>query len=1000
MKSTVRFGRVPKREKAKILAAMQSVNARSQEKALAVELEDENKLVSTIVTAHEETCDYTRDKIAPLIQRAREDPVYTQCTPQLACPLNPNPHPLQNGNQRVLEDFSERFSPAIRGVVEFAKRIPGFGLLSQDDQVTLLKAGVFEVLLVRLACMFDSRSNTMICLNGQVLKRESLQHTSNARFLMDSMFDFADRLNKLQLMDSELGLFCAVVVIAADRPGLRNTELVEKMQGKLMQALQVAVSQGHPQNPGLFQELMKKIPDLRTLNTLHSEKLLAFKMEPHVVAEAPHESAVPSAAAGAAASNMHALYQTQVDHHWGAYGGLSHKSPHGTPSEDSKGSWGEEPDHIVPSPTSMVARLSHSHHHHHHHQLPHLMRGGSAACPGNAETVSWSPSSSDVKDVDLYSSPRSSETGSFIIDDGVGGVKSPLGSVSSVKGGDSESVCSGEMTHLVAELQGTKRRKDPNPTSLLHGHHHPHHHHGHPQHHHHHQHVHEGGCSSGDENSVVDSPNSGKCPFKVRKLDSPTDSGIESGKELCSGGSSGSRSTSICSSPRSSMEEKVKDVSDCEASSEKMDSIEDMPVLKRALQAPPLINTNLLMDEAYKPHKKFRALRKDSDSTPTSPDAPHPPQQLHQLQQQLQQCPPLGNPSLASTHSTLVKTLEQGPRMSEQQLKHTDIIRNIIMRSEGPPGGRSVIEVTAAPLPPPTLTAYGTNVPISHHAHSNAAGVYGQPQATSPPQSQASPSSPYATAATKNVVVCPPGCYIPQSTAYATASAATPSWAAFASSAPSSVVTVVASSSSSQQQQVRTSYVPVTSVAGSNANVQSIPSVAGLTIQQHQSHIHMGPVVQQQQQQSATAMSSPPPPPQLHAQHYSLQRQSPSPAAANTSPLPRMYYNPRGLSAASPTTLATTPQSPVSAIPPHCGQAAKQVVLMTSCTGVGATSPKPTSPMAGQVVVVEQQQQQQHAGDNQPLNLSKKLPSLQPISLHPMDRAALVHMQRIKMEAV
>lgn len=59
-----------------------------------------------------------------------------------ACPLNPVPaHGAENG-QRILEDFSERFSPAIRGVVEFAKRVPGFGMLSQDDQVTLLKVGV------------------------------------------------------------------------------------------------------------------------------------------------------------------------------------------------------------------------------------------------------------------------------------------------------------------------------------------------------------------------------------------------------------------------------------------------------------------------------------------------------------------------------------------------------------------------------------------------------------------------------------------------------------------------------------------------------------------------------------------------------------------------------------------------------------------------------------------------------------------------------------------
>ncbi|CAG2102695.1 unnamed protein product, partial [Medioppia subpectinata] len=147
-----------------------------------------------------------------------------------ACPLNPLPqHVIENGGtNRILEDFSERFSPAIRGVVEFAKRIPGFGMLSQDDQVTLLKAGVFEVLLVRLACMFDSHSNSMICLNGLVLRREALHSASNARFLLDSMFDFAERLNALRLTDQEIGLFCAVVVIAGGKASLYLSYILKR----------------------------------------------------------------------------------------------------------------------------------------------------------------------------------------------------------------------------------------------------------------------------------------------------------------------------------------------------------------------------------------------------------------------------------------------------------------------------------------------------------------------------------------------------------------------------------------------------------------------------------------------------------------------------------------------------------------------------------------------------------------------------------------------------
>lgn len=82
--TAVRFGRVPKREKARILAAMQqSSNSRSLEKAVSAELEDEQRLLATVVRAHIDTCDFTRDKVEPMLTRAREQPSYTACPPTL-----------------------------------------------------------------------------------------------------------------------------------------------------------------------------------------------------------------------------------------------------------------------------------------------------------------------------------------------------------------------------------------------------------------------------------------------------------------------------------------------------------------------------------------------------------------------------------------------------------------------------------------------------------------------------------------------------------------------------------------------------------------------------------------------------------------------------------------------------------------------------------------------------------------------------------------------------
>ncbi|OTF76919.1 nuclear hormone receptor E75-like protein, partial [Euroglyphus maynei] len=187
------------------------------------------------------------------------------------------------------------------------------------------------------------------------------------------------------------------------------------------------------------------------------------------------------------------------------------------------------------------------------------------------------------------------------------------------------------------------------------------------------------------------------------RIDSPTDSGIESGKEThSSNGSASTPTPSVCSSPQSAIEDSVtKDhihhctSSDSETGIEKHETIDDMPVLKRALQAPPLVNTNKLMDEAYRHHKKFRAAARNCNGSRA--EEPHSPSTTSSTNNRtaVVTSTPTGvitshsssststTSQLASTHSTLLKTLEQPSRyMNEQQLKRTDLIHNIIMNTE------------------------------------------------------------------------------------------------------------------------------------------------------------------------------------------------------------------------------------------------------------------------------------------------------------------------------
>ncbi len=62
------------------------------------------------------------------------------------CPMNTSPYvDPHKPSQEIWEEFSMSFTPAVREVVDFAKRIPGFRDLPEHDQVGLLKAGTFEV---------------------------------------------------------------------------------------------------------------------------------------------------------------------------------------------------------------------------------------------------------------------------------------------------------------------------------------------------------------------------------------------------------------------------------------------------------------------------------------------------------------------------------------------------------------------------------------------------------------------------------------------------------------------------------------------------------------------------------------------------------------------------------------------------------------------------------------------------------------------------------------
>ncbi|XP_070848431.1 peroxisome proliferator-activated receptor alpha-like isoform X2 [Chaetodon trifascialis] len=162
-------------------------------------------------------------------------------------------------------------------LTEFAKAVPGFLSLDLNDQVTLLKYGVYEALFTLLASGMN-KDGVLVARGGGFITREFLKSLRRPfSDMMEPKFQFATRFNSLELDDTDLALFVAAIICCGDRPGLVDVALVEQLQESIVQALRLHLLANHPDNSFLFPRLLQKLADLRELVTEHAQLVQEIK---------------------------------------------------------------------------------------------------------------------------------------------------------------------------------------------------------------------------------------------------------------------------------------------------------------------------------------------------------------------------------------------------------------------------------------------------------------------------------------------------------------------------------------------------------------------------------------------------------------------------------------------------------------------------------------------------------------------------------------------------
>ncbi|KAM9813377.1 peroxisome proliferator-activated receptor gamma [Neosynchiropus ocellatus] len=178
---------------------------------------------------------------------------------------------------RFFQSCQSRSAEAVREVTEFAKSIPGFINLDLNDQVTLLKYGVIEVLIIMMAPLMN-KDGTLISYGQIFMTREFLKSLRKPFCqMMEPKFEFSVKFNMLELDDSDMALFLAVIILSGDRPGLLNVKPIEQLQETVLHSLELQLKLNHPDSSQLFAKVLQKMTDLRQIVTDHVRMIQLLK---------------------------------------------------------------------------------------------------------------------------------------------------------------------------------------------------------------------------------------------------------------------------------------------------------------------------------------------------------------------------------------------------------------------------------------------------------------------------------------------------------------------------------------------------------------------------------------------------------------------------------------------------------------------------------------------------------------------------------------------------
>lgn len=169
--TAVRYGRVPKRSRERSTDESSRVTTTdadqsdNETKQLAV-----YDIILTVSQAHHANCGYTEEHTRSLVRKPLVFPQAATAEDEVA---SSTAESMEQQRCWLWQQFAANITPSVQRVVEFAKRVPGFCDLGQDDQLILIKIGFFEIWLSHIARLTTNTS--LMFDDGTSVTRQQLE---------------------------------------------------------------------------------------------------------------------------------------------------------------------------------------------------------------------------------------------------------------------------------------------------------------------------------------------------------------------------------------------------------------------------------------------------------------------------------------------------------------------------------------------------------------------------------------------------------------------------------------------------------------------------------------------------------------------------------------------------------------------------------------------------------------------------------------------------------